>query len=68
MERDRERVDAKFLYKTRPRRDCLIFLGARRDQDKTELEMLGETETRQRVSVSFFMRLRREPTFNEEID
>ena len=38
--------------------------------DETETDKLGlsKTTTRPRVSVSFFMRLRREPTFNKEID
>ena len=40
----------------------------RRDRDKTWLKISVKTETRPRVSVSFFTRLRREPSFNEEND
>ena len=48
---------------TAPRFICMYL----RFMNETSLEILGETETRPRVSVSFFTRTRQEPTFNEEI-
>ena len=63
-------MDADFVNETRPRRDCLVFFMSetrpRRDLTQNFGRDRGETETRPRVLVSFFTRLRREPTFNEK--